>query len=60
MEGVMYIIMFVCAVLSIILFFKVWRMTDDVHAIRDKFAPKTENKGKFDDVPATWEEADKK
>lgn len=56
----MYIIMFVCAVLSIMLFFKVWRMTDDVHAIRDKFAPKTENKGKFDDVPATWEEADRK
>ena len=51
--------MFVASVLSIILFFKLWRMTNDIHALREKYAPKTKEKGKFDDVPATWEEADK-
>lgn len=51
--------MFVCAILSIILFFKVWRATDDIHALREKFAPKGSEKGKFDDVPATWDEVDK-
>lgn len=42
MEGFIYIIVFVCAILNIILFFKVWRMTNDVHALREKYAP--ENK----------------
>ena len=59
MEDFLYILMFVASVLSIILFFKLWRMTNDIHALREKYAPKTKEKGKFDDVPATWEEADK-
>lgn len=57
MEGFIYIIVFVCAILNIVLFFKVWRMTNDVHALKEKFIPK--KKSKFDNVPATWEEADK-
>lgn len=59
MEGLLYILTFVCAVLSIAMFFKIWRMTNDVHAIREKLAPKTKAKGKFDDVPATWEDFDR-
>lgn len=58
MEGFIYIIVFVCAILNIILFFKVWRMTNDVHALREKYAPENKEKEKFDDVPATWEEVD--
>ena len=58
MEGFIYIIVFVCAILNIILFFKVWRMTNDVHALREKYAPENKEKGKFDGVPATWEEVD--
>ena len=58
MEGFIYIIVFVCAILNIILFFKVWRMTNDVHALRGKYAPENKEKGKFDGVPATWEEVD--
>ena len=53
MEGFIYIIVFVCAILNIILFFKVWRMTSDVHALREKYAPENKEKGKFDGVPAT-------
>lgn len=59
MENFIYLIAFVCAVLNIALFFKVWRMTDDVHAIRRRLAPRKEEIGKFDSVPSTWEEADK-
>ena len=58
MEGFIYIIVFVCAILNIILFFKVWRMTNDVHALREKYAPENTEKEKFDGVPATWEEVD--
>ena len=58
MEGFIYIIVFVCAILNIILFFKVWRMTSDVHALREKYAPENKEKGKFDGVPATWDEVD--
>lgn len=57
MESFIYTIVSVCATLNVILFFKVWRMTNDVHALKEKFAPK--EKGKFDNVPATWEEFDK-
>ena len=46
MEGFIYIIVFVCAILNIILFFKVWRMTNDVHALREKYAPENKEKGK--------------
>ena len=53
MESFIYIIVFVCAILNIILFFKVWRMTNDVHALREKYAPENKEKGKFDGVPAT-------
>lgn len=60
MEGFIYIIVFVCAILNIILFFKVWRMTNDVHALREKYAPENKEKGKFDGVPATWDEVDEK
>lgn len=56
MESFIYIIVLVCAILNIVLFFKVWRMTDDVHALKEKFVPK--EKGKFNDVPTTWEEAE--
>ena len=59
MEVFIYIIVFVCAILNIALFFKVWRMTNDVHALREKYASENKEKGKFDDVPATWEEVDK-
>ena len=59
MEGFIYIIVFVCAILNIILFFKVWRMTNDVHALREKYAPENKEKEKFDGVPTTWEEVDK-
>lgn len=58
MEGFIYIIVFVCAILNIILFFKVWRMTNDVHALREKYAPENKEKENFDGVPATWEEVD--
>ena len=58
MEGCIYIIVFVCAILNIILFFKVWRMTNDVHALREKYAPENKEIEKFDGVPATWEEVD--
>lgn len=58
MEGFIYTIVFVCAILNIILFFKVWRMTNDVHALRVKYAPENKEKGKFDGVPATWDEVD--
>lgn len=58
MEGFIYIIVFVCAILNIILFFKVWRMTNDVHALREKYAHENKEKGKFDGVPATWDEVD--
>lgn len=58
MEVFIYIIVFVCAILNVILFFKVWRMTNDVHALREKYAPEDKEKGKFDNVPATWEEVD--
>lgn len=35
-------------------------MTNDVHALREKYAPenKEKEKEKFDGVPATWEEVD--
>lgn len=33
-------------------------MTNDVHALRGKYAPENKEKGKFDDVPATWDEVD--
>ena len=33
-------------------------MTNDVHALREKYAPKNKEKEKFDSVPATWEEVD--
>lgn len=33
-------------------------MTNDVHALREKYAPDDKEKGKFDNVPATWEEVD--
>lgn len=59
MEDFLNFVMFVCVVLSAILFFKVWRMANDIHALRKKFAPKEKEKGKFDDVPATWKEADR-
>lgn len=58
MEGFIYIIVFVCAILNIILFFKVWRMTNDVHALREKYAPENKEKEKFDGVPANWDEVD--
>ena len=58
MEGFIFIIVFVCAILNIILFFKVWRMTNDVHALREKYAPENKEKEKFDGVPATWDEVD--
>lgn len=58
MKGFIFIIAFVCAILNIILFFKLWRMTNDVHALRKKYAPESKEKGKFDDVPATWDEVD--
>ena len=47
MEGFICIIVFVCAILNIILFFKVWRMTNDVHALREKYAPENKEKGKI-------------
>ena len=58
MEGFIYIIVFVCAILNIILFFKVWRMTNDIHALREKYAPENKEKWKFDGVPSTWDEVD--
>ena len=58
MEGFIYIILFVCAILNIVLFFKAWRMTNDVHALMEKYAPDNKEKGKFDGVPATWDEVD--
>lgn len=58
MEGFIYIIVFVCAILNIILFFKVWRMTNDVHSLREKYAPENKEKGKFYGVPSTWDEVD--
>lgn len=33
-------------------------MTNDVHALREKYAPENKEKGKFDGVPATWDEVD--
>lgn len=56
MECFIYIIVFVCAILNIILFFKVWRMTNEVHALMEKYAPENKEKGKFDGVPATLDE----
>lgn len=58
MECFIYIIVFVCAILNIILFFKVWRMTNEVHALMEKYAPENKEKGKFDGVPATLDEVD--
>ena len=58
MEGFIYIIVFVCAILNIILFFKGWRITNDLHALRENYAPENKEKEKFDGVPATWDEVD--
>ena len=58
MESFIYFIVLVCAILNIILFFKVWRMTNDVHALREKYAPENKEKEKLDGVPATWDEVD--
>ena len=33
-------------------------MTNDVHALREKYAPENKEKEKFDGVPATWDEVD--
>lgn len=37
MEGVLGLIVLVCAILQIVLFAKVWRMCDDVHNIANKY-----------------------
>lgn len=58
MEGTLFTMMLVWSVLSLILFVKLWRMTNDVKALRDKFAPKATAKDKYSDVPTTWEEFD--
>lgn len=46
MEGFIYIIVFVCAILNIILFFKVWRMANDVHALRGKIRTRKQRERK--------------
>ena len=33
-------------------------MTNDAHALREKYAHENKEKGKFDGVPATWDEVD--
>ena len=52
----------VWGVVCLILFFKIWRMTDDIHAIREKISPKPKNTNtdRFANVPASWDEVEKK
>lgn len=44
------IITVICNVLCIILFFKVWGMTNDIHALRQHFSPEEVKKDIVDDV----------
>ncbi len=60
MEGFFEIVTFVCLVLSVVLFFKIWRMANDIHALREKYAPKTKPADKYASVPTTWEEYDER
>lgn len=43
MEGFLYLVLGGFAVLQIIIFFKLWIMTNDVAALRRKFAPQVED-----------------
>ncbi len=60
MEGFFEFLAFVCFVLSVVLFLKIWRMANDIHALREKYAPKTKPADKYAGVPTTWEEYDER
>ena len=54
METFYNILAIVWAILSIILFFKIWGMCDDVRALRNKFAPKQKEQFESDKDIEKW------
>lgn len=61
MENFIAFLLTVWSVACLILFFKVWRMTNDVHAIREKISPLPKKEhDKYANIPSSWEEVDRK
>ncbi len=60
MESFVAFLLTVWSVVCLILFFKVWRMTNDVRAIREKLSPLPKKEhDKYANIPTSWEEVDK-
>ena len=59
MESFVVFLLTVWSVVCLILFFKVWRMTNDVRAIREKLSPLPKKEyDKYANIPTSWEEVD--
>lgn len=60
MDKFMVFLLFVWAVVCLILFAKVWKMTNDIRAIREKISPKPKKKSldRFANVPSSWDEVE--
>lgn len=54
METFTDIVIIVGAILSLILFFKVWGMCNDVRALREKYAPKPKEQFQSDKDIEEW------
>ena len=54
MEALTDILIIVGAILSLILFFKIWGMCNDVRALREKYAPKPKEQFQSDKDIEEW------
>lgn len=54
MESFTDIVMIIGTILSLILFFKVWGMCNDVRALREKYAPKPKEQFQSDKDIEEW------